>query len=873
MAKQMSSFSLHRASSTASSDSSDSILSNIVIGETRKIRSASELSSDSHPSTPPTSVPAESVSDEAAAEKESMGIAPSMVTENMRVLLKQLAEEDKVKKRALREKMKAIKEAERAEKKLNKDTERAAKQAARESEKARRQSDRLTNNKRKANASTTSLVDASVENLKGKEVRSFSGQTLVNDTSAEATDTPRRKLLDEGVKSLDMEWEVGDLNNEANTEATPSADAEPSAGVKRRRSTANRLTDAVGKATSKILGKRTRDESASAKDEGRRSSRRISALSLARVESKHDNAEDEEVQERPSKMARLASTFSMPSLSSTFNITKPKTSEPRSRPVKKYQNKGLYVGQHDDYKSGAKKSKKQNSESLASDTTVRTAVMPLPMFGYLDRERPFKIPYSIFAPQWRERGTEKPKDWGKISKNRFVGESRDIWNDTQNLPSSRCVCETECDDSCWNKALGYECDNGNCNVGSTCGNRSFSELSVRMTRANKYDKKSLAYLYNAGVEVIKTSDRGFGVRACREFQPHEIITEYTGEIITTNEAYRRVREEYTDKTDYYQMEFDQGMILDATRGSLARFVNHSCDPNCEMVKRTVIGQPRMALFAGPNGVMTGEELTYDYNFDPYSTTNVQKCLCGAANCRQILGPKPAGQKKPQTKEEAFDMAWGLKNTATGGSKRKASELFDEAAGPVEIPKELVKKRKVPQMSKGWAYVDEDMERQRLEEAEKDRELKRLQREGLVDTDISIQRPKYPSRSARAVEKIKNLASSSKGKSKKDDSDEPKINKPSVLSRMSGSLKRKSSQVPSSSASEKRKSTLSTASGSLRQSTLSFQARTVSGASGEALLGRPGSRASQDSTSTAAKARSVKSKRASTVRMINDDDED
>lgn len=63
------------------------------------------------------------------------------------------------------------------------------------------------------------------------------------------------------------------------------------------------------------------------------------------------------------------------------------------------------------------------------------------------------------------------------------------------------------------------------------------------------------------------------------------------------------------------MEFNQGMILDATRGSLARFVNHSCNPNCEMVKRNVSGRPRMALFAGEFGVMTGEELTYDYNFE------------------------------------------------------------------------------------------------------------------------------------------------------------------------------------------------------------------------------------------------------------------
>lgn len=63
------------------------------------------------------------------------------------------------------------------------------------------------------------------------------------------------------------------------------------------------------------------------------------------------------------------------------------------------------------------------------------------------------------------------------------------------------------------------------------------------------------------------------------------------------------------------MTFDQNMICDATRGSIARFVNHSCEPNCAMVKWTVNHKPRMALFAGAEGIMTGEELTYDYNFE------------------------------------------------------------------------------------------------------------------------------------------------------------------------------------------------------------------------------------------------------------------
>lgn len=117
----------------------------------------------------------------------------------------------------------------------------------------------------------------------------------------------------------------------------------------------------------------------------------------------------------------------------------------------------------------------------------------------------------------------------------------------------------------------------------------------------------------------------------RTFDPHQIIVEYAGEIITQTECERRMKQVYKkDKvsclylclptsTDplqcYYLMSFDNKMIIDATRGTIARFVNHSCEPNCEMIKWTVGGEPRMALFAGPRGIMTGDELTYDYNFE------------------------------------------------------------------------------------------------------------------------------------------------------------------------------------------------------------------------------------------------------------------
>lgn len=123
------------------------------------------------------------------------------------------------------------------------------------------------------------------------------------------------------------------------------------------------------------------------------------------------------------------------------------------------------------------------------------------------------------------------------------------------------------------------------------------------------------------------------------------------------------------------MDFDQSMILDATRGSIARFVNHSCAPNCRMIKWTVAGKPRMALFAGDNGIMTGEELTYDYNFNPYSVKNVQECRCGADGCRGVLGPKPKEIR------EAL-------RPITTGAKRKIQQVVEDAVETV------TKKRKI-----------------------------------------------------------------------------------------------------------------------------------------------------------------------------------
>ncbi|KAI1164897.1 SET domain-containing protein [Nemania serpens] len=350
---------------------------------------------------------------------------------------------------------------------------------------------------------------------------------------------------------------------------------------------------------------------------------------------------------------------------------------PKKRRVKKWLDRGLYAGQQAPTEiSGLttqEKKKLAQLPELAPSVKVNKT-LPAPMFlglRMLIEGKDFKLPYDICNPL--PPGQPKPDEWRKMTRNRFVGDAGAYWKKRPHFKDyqSKCVCTPEdgCGETCQNRIMLYECDSTNCNVGEhLCQNRAFARLQERTRAGGKF---------RVGVEVIKTSDRGYGIRANRCFGANQIIMEYTGEIITEEECDRRMNEKYQDNQCYYLMSFDQNMIIDATTGSIARFVNHSCQPNCRMVKWIVSGQPRMALFAGDRDIMTGDELTYDYNFDPFSAKNVQKCLCGSPNCRGVLGPKPKEVKPPKpTKEE---LAKAAKQSSKGG-KRKLKEALGDLDG-------------------------------------------------------------------------------------------------------------------------------------------------------------------------------------------------
>ena len=86
----------------------------------------------------------------------------------------------------------------------------------------------------------------------------------------------------------------------------------------------------------------------------------------------------------------------------------------------------------------------------------------------------------------------------------------------------------------------------------------------------------------------------------------------------------------------YMFRIDDYEVVDATvHGNAARFINHSCEPNCYSRVITVDGQKHIVIFASRR-IFCGEELTYDYKFPIEDASNKLPCNCSAKKCRKFL---------------------------------------------------------------------------------------------------------------------------------------------------------------------------------------------------------------------------------------------
>ncbi|XP_028312843.1 histone-lysine N-methyltransferase SETD1B-like [Gouania willdenowi] len=127
----------------------------------------------------------------------------------------------------------------------------------------------------------------------------------------------------------------------------------------------------------------------------------------------------------------------------------------------------------------------------------------------------------------------------------------------------------------------------------------------------------------------------WGLFAMEPIAADEMVIEYVGQIIRQVIAdTREQRYEEEGIGSSYLFRIDEDAIIDATKvGNLARFINHSCNPNCYAKIITVESQKKIVIYSRqPIGV--DEEITYDYKF-PIEETKIP-CLCGEVTCRGTL---------------------------------------------------------------------------------------------------------------------------------------------------------------------------------------------------------------------------------------------
>ncbi|XP_017131261.1 probable histone-lysine N-methyltransferase Mes-4 [Drosophila elegans] len=238
------------------------------------------------------------------------------------------------------------------------------------------------------------------------------------------------------------------------------------------------------------------------------------------------------------------------------------------------------------------------------------------------------------------------------------------------------------DSGCLNRILFNECHPEYCRAGDRCENQMF-EL-----------RKS------PRLEVVYMNERGFGLVNREPIAEGDFVIEYVGEVINHAEFQQRMAQKQRDRDEnYYFLGVEKDFIIDAgPKGNLARFMNHSCEPNCATQKWTVNCIHRVGLFAIKD-IPVNTELTFNYLWDDLMNDSKKVCFCGATRCSGQIG----GKLKDGTVKETNAQ------TSKGKSSAKLKQMRRVKSSAVRIHVAAGKKVKKATKVKHISADDEPIE--------------------------------------------------------------------------------------------------------------------------------------------------------------------
>jgi uncharacterized protein len=124
-------------------------------------------------------------------------------------------------------------------------------------------------------------------------------------------------------------------------------------------------------------------------------------------------------------------------------------------------------------------------------------------------------------------------------------------------------------------------------------------------------------------EIRRSKIQGTGVWATAQIRSKSYVLEYVGEMIDKKESAKRCED-----SNQYIFHVDDTHDLDGNMDwNPARFINHSCEPNCEAEQ----DDDNRIWIRAKRRILVGEELTFNYGYDIEDYRD-HPCECGAANC-------------------------------------------------------------------------------------------------------------------------------------------------------------------------------------------------------------------------------------------------
>ncbi|KAL8058173.1 hypothetical protein ABFS82_03G001300 [Erythranthe guttata] len=186
-------------------------------------------------------------------------------------------------------------------------------------------------------------------------------------------------------------------------------------------------------------------------------------------------------------------------------------------------------------------------------------------------------------------------------------------------------------------------------INSECNGSHSSNFKGLSARTNRVKLRNLLAAAD-GADLLKSTQlkarkkrlrfqrskiHDWGLLALEPIEAEDFVIEYVGELIRPSIS--DIRERQYEKMGIgssYLFRLDDGYVVDATkRGGIARFINHSCEPNCYTKVISVEGQKKIFIYAKRH-IASGEELTYNYKF-PLEENKIP-CNCGSKRCRGSL---------------------------------------------------------------------------------------------------------------------------------------------------------------------------------------------------------------------------------------------